>query len=59
MWWFVATDDNLLISLMEGIEGVKELLLSFLAPGNELHIVDDQYIDIAVPVRKARLFEAN
>ena len=59
VWWLVATDDNLLVGLMEGVEGMEELLLSFLTPSNELHIVDDQYIDIAVPVRKARLFEAN
>ena len=59
VWWFVATDDNLLVGLVKGIEGVKELLLSFLAPGNKLHIVDDQYIDIAIPVRKACLFEAD
>ena len=41
MWWLVATDDNLLVGLMEGVEGMEELLLSFLTPSNELHIVDD------------------
>ena len=59
MWWLVATDDNLLVGLMEGVEGMEELLLSFLTPSNELHIVDDQYIDIAIPIRKTSLFEAD
>ena len=59
MWWFVATDDNLLVGLVKGIEGVKELLLSFLAPGNKLHIVDDEHVNIAVPVRKASLFKTD
>ena len=44
---------------MKGIEGVKELLLSFLAPGNKLHIVDDEHVNIAVPVRKASLFKTD
>ena len=55
----VATDDNLLVGLVEGIKGMEELFLSLFAPSNKLHIVDDEHIDIAVPVRKASLFEAD
>ena len=57
--WLVATDDDLLVGLVEGIEGMEELLLSLLTPSNKLHVIDDEYINIAIPVRKARLFKAD
>src|SRR5437660_11268577 len=48
LWWAITGHDNLLIGIVEGIEGVKEFFFSRLFPGNELNIVHKQDIDLAV-----------
>ena len=48
LWWSITGHDDLLIGIMEGIEGVKEFFFSRLFPGNELNIVHEQNIDLAV-----------
>src|SRR5918998_885942 len=50
---FVARDDHLLPALVEGVEGVKELLLRTLLTGDELDVIDHQ--DIGFPVPRAKV----
>ena len=50
----VAGDDDLLIQLMQRVEGVKELLLRALLAAEELDVVDQQHIHRAIAVAKAR-----
>jgi hypothetical protein len=46
----VTADDDLLLDLVEGVEGVEELLLGPIFAGQELDVVDEQDVDGAVPV---------
>src|SRR5947209_10733162 len=48
LWWAITGHDDLLTGVVEGIEGVKEFFFSRLFPGNELNIVHEQNIDLAV-----------
>ena len=41
-WETVGGEDDLLACLVQGVEGVEELLLGALLAGEELDIVDDQ-----------------
>jgi len=38
--------DDLLVDLMEGIEGVEELLLRPVLAGKELDVVDEEHVDV-------------
>jgi hypothetical protein len=44
----VGRDDDLLIGVVQGVEGVEELLLDTFFALDELNIVDQQHIDIPV-----------
>ena len=48
----VAGKNNLLTHMVKCVEGVKENILGFLLSGEELNIVDDQDVNIAIDVRK-------
>src|SRR6185312_14281017 len=58
-WWLVASDDDLLVVLMKCIKCVEEFFLGLFLVGDELHVVDDKYIDVAVFIGKALFFETN
>ncbi len=49
----VGGDDDLLHALVEGVEGVEELLLGALFAGEELDVVDEQDVDVAELVAEA------
>ncbi len=51
--WPVRGDDDLLVGLVERVEGVEEFDLRLLLLGQELHVVDEQHVVVAI-----RLFEA-
>jgi hypothetical protein len=42
----VAGEDDLFAGLEEVVEGVEELLLDALLAGEELHVVDQQHVDV-------------
>ena len=44
----VRTDNDLLIALMEGVEGMKEFFLRLFLASDELDVVDEQNIDRAI-----------
>ena len=44
----VAGEDDLLAVLVDRVEGVEELLLRALLVGDELDVVDEQQVDLAV-----------
>ena len=44
----VGGQDDLLVGLMEGVEGVEEFLLGADLAGNELDVVDQQHVDLPV-----------
>ena len=46
----VGRDDDLLVDLVEGVEGVEELLLGAVLAGQELDVVDEQHVDSPVLV---------
>ncbi len=48
--WAVRRDDDLLVDLMQRIEGVKKLFFRAVLAGQELHVVDEQHVDRAVLV---------
>ena len=50
----VAGDDDLLLGLEEVVEGVEELLLDALLAGEELHIVHQQDVHVAVTLPELR-----
>ena len=45
----VARDDDLLVRTVKGVERVEELLLQTFLALHELDVVDQQYVDLAVP----------
>ena len=47
---FVGRDDDLLVSVAQGVEGVEEFLLRALLAGQELDVVDEQDVHVAVLV---------
>jgi hypothetical protein len=49
----VAGDDDLLLLLVQRVEGVEELLLHALLAGQELYVVDEQHVDRAELVAEA------
>ncbi len=49
----VAGDDDLLHALVQGVEGVEELLLGALLAGEELDVVDEQHVHVAEAVAEA------
>ena len=49
----IACDDDLLAGLVEGVEGVEELDLGLLFVGEELHVVDDEHVVVAVGLLEA------
>ena len=51
--WPVTGDDDLLIGRVKGIEGMEEFLLRTLLTDDELHVVDEQYVDVAVFLTEA------
>ena len=46
--WPVTGDDNLLIGIVEGIEGMEKFFLGGLFARDKLNIVDQQNIDLAI-----------
>ena len=48
-WRAVRRNDDLFMPVVEGIECMKELLLSTFLPRNELNVVDEEDIEVAVP----------
>ena len=44
----VAREDDLLMAVEEGVEGVEEFLLRALLAGEELDVVDQQHVRLAV-----------
>src|SRR5258707_15333926 len=48
--WAVRRDDDLLVDLMQRVEGVEELFFRAVLAGQELHVVDEQHVDRAVLV---------
>ena len=44
----VAGHDDLLVAVEEGVEGVEELLLHALLAAEEMNVVDQQQVDVAV-----------
>src|SRR5699024_11838624 len=50
LWCTVARNDDLLVVLMQCIERMEEFLLCRFLAGEELYIVNQQYIHIPVPV---------
>ena len=51
----VAGDDDLLVGVVQRVEGVEELLLRLLLVLQELDVVDEQDVDVAVaPAEAAR-----
>jgi len=44
----VGGEDDLFVGLEEGVEGVEEFLLGAVASGEEVDVVDDQDVDVAV-----------
>jgi hypothetical protein len=46
----IRSQDDLFLLLVEGVEGVEKLLLAALSVGEELDVVDNQYIDVPVSV---------
>ncbi len=44
----VAADDDLLLRVVERVEGVEELGLRAFLAGEELDIVDEQHVDVAI-----------
>ena len=49
----VGRDDDLLLRVVEGVEGVEELLLGLLLLLEELDVVDEEHVDRAVAVLEA------
>ena len=49
----VGGDDDLLVALVQRVEGVEELVLGALLAGEELDVVDEQHVDAAVLVAEA------
>ena len=49
----VAGDDDLLAGLVEGVEGVEELHLGLLLLHEELHVVDEEHVVLAVGLLEA------
>ena len=47
-WRTIGADDDLLVVLLERIKGVEEFFLAFLLALEELHIVDDEHVVLAV-----------
>ena len=45
----VGGDDDLLVGAVEGVERVEELLLEAFLALDELDVVDQQHVDLAVP----------
>ena len=41
----VRGEHDLVVAVVERVEGVEEFLLRALAAGEELHVVDDQHVD--------------
>ena len=50
----VAGEHDLLVRLVDRVEGVEELLLSLLLAGDELDVVDQQQLHVAVAVAERR-----
>ena len=46
-------DDDLLVGVVQGVEGVEELLLRLLLALQELDVVDQQHVDVAVAALEA------
>ena len=44
----VRGDHDLLAGVVQGVEGVEELVLRLLLAGEELDVVDEEHVDVAV-----------
>ena len=51
----VRGDDDLLVGVVERVEGVEELLLGAFLALQELDVVDQQHVDVAVPALEGHL----
>jgi hypothetical protein len=51
----VGGQDDLLVGVVEGVEGVEELLLGLGLPLQELDVVDEEHVDVAVAALEAVL----
>ena len=51
----VRGDDDLLVGVVQGVEGVEELLLDTFLALDELDVVDQQHVDVAVAALERRL----
>ena len=49
-WQPVARENQLSPGLVEGVEGVEELLFGLGLAGEELHVVDQQHVRVAIRV---------
>ena len=52
----VGTEDNLFAGLVEGVKGVEEFFLRAFSFGEELHVVDDEHLGMAVFVAEIMQF---
>jgi len=48
----IAADDNLLLGIVQGVEGVEKLLLCPVLAGQELNVIHQQDVDVPVPFAK-------
>jgi hypothetical protein len=51
----VGGEDDLLVGVVEGVEGVEELLLGLDLALEELDVVDEQHVDVSVAALEAVL----
>ena len=50
VWRSIAAEDDLLLRVVERVEGVEELVLRAFLAGDELDVVDEQHVDAAIPL---------
>ena len=48
LWRTVGRDDDLFVILIERVEGVEEFFLCFFLSADELNIVNDQHVNVAI-----------
>ncbi len=51
----IGGDDDLLVRVVQRVEGVEELLLDAFLALDELDVVDEQYVDVAITALERRL----
>ena len=55
----VAGEDDLLVGVVEGVEGVEELVLRAVLVGQELDVVDQQHVGVLAVARAELLHQVD